>query len=155
MADALAKLLEELDLAKYAATFASNEVDLASAKLLSEQELGELGLALGARKKLYAALHAAPSAATVPTTTTPPAAATASQPASPIKITNISAWDWLFDSDKWCSFLVFISSLLRRTHDEQTGATLLAATPAASNSPPVTSPSSSCGPDAPAAEPRR
>ena len=65
--DGMAALLSRLGLAHYAASFAAAEIDLAALKLLSEDDLKELGLSLGARRKLLAAvaegLDVAPEAA--------------------------------------------------------------------------------------------
>lgn len=53
--DELSPLLEQLGLGRYASVFAENEVDLDALRLLSEQDLIELGLPLGPRRKLLAA----------------------------------------------------------------------------------------------------
>lgn len=75
--DELAPLLEALGLERYGPAFAANDVDLAALRLLSEADLKELGLSLGHRRKLMAALSgaatpgasgAAPSAAPEPPT---------------------------------------------------------------------------------------
>ena len=55
--DELAPLLEALGLQRYAPTFAANDVDLAALRLLSEADLKEVGLSLGHRRKLMAALE--------------------------------------------------------------------------------------------------
>ena len=61
--DELAPLLEALGLDRYGPAFAANDVDLAALRLLSEADLKELGLSLGHRRKLMAALSgAAPGA---------------------------------------------------------------------------------------------
>jgi class 3 adenylate cyclase/predicted ATPase len=63
--------LEAVGLAKYSEVFAQNEVDLAALRHLDEDDLKELGLPLGPRKKLIAAISdlgpidAAPSDAVV------------------------------------------------------------------------------------------
>ena len=51
------QLLAQLDLNKFAPKFREEDIDLAAAAKLSEDDLKELGLTLGARKKLYDALH--------------------------------------------------------------------------------------------------
>lgn len=56
--DELAHLLETLNLQQYRATFAENDVDLDALRLLSEADLKELGLSLGHRRKLLAAMAA-------------------------------------------------------------------------------------------------
>lgn len=58
MADDLAQWLEELDLGKYVAVFAENEVGLRDLPHLSEADLKELGLPLGPRRRLLAAISA-------------------------------------------------------------------------------------------------
>jgi class 3 adenylate cyclase len=67
----LAAWLENLGLGQYTSVFAANDVDLEALPYLSDQELKELGLSLGHRKKLLnaaAALTAAPGgSATLPT----------------------------------------------------------------------------------------
>ncbi len=66
----LAAWLETLGLGQYAAVFAANDVDRDALPYLSDQELKELGLSLGHRKKLLnavAAWAAAPDVATAPT----------------------------------------------------------------------------------------
>ncbi len=54
--DGMAALLSRLGLAHYAAAFAEAEIDLDVLPLLSEDDLKELGLSLGARRKLAAAV---------------------------------------------------------------------------------------------------
>ena len=56
--DALAALLSRLGLDRYAAAFAEAEIDLATLPLLNEGDLRELGLPLGARRRLLAAIAA-------------------------------------------------------------------------------------------------
>ena len=69
----LAAWLETLGLGQYASVFAANDVDRDALPYLSEQELKELGLSSGHRKKLLHALAAstadskAPDAAAAPT----------------------------------------------------------------------------------------
>ena len=53
--DELSSWLEQLGLGRYTAVFAENEVDLDALRLLTEQDLIELGLPLGPRRKLLAA----------------------------------------------------------------------------------------------------
>ncbi len=48
--------LESLGLAKYAKAFAKNEIDFEVLRHLGEDDLRELGLPLGPRKKLLAAI---------------------------------------------------------------------------------------------------
>ncbi|MBL8907765.1 MAG: AAA family ATPase, partial [Rhizobiales bacterium] len=69
----IAALLAALGLEKYIAVFAENEVDLAALSHLSDDDLKELGLPLGPRRKITAALRdveaapiAAPPAAVAP-----------------------------------------------------------------------------------------
>jgi class 3 adenylate cyclase/tetratricopeptide (TPR) repeat protein len=57
MAGEIETWLEGLGLAKYAETFAENEVDLEALRHLDEGDLRELGLPLGPRKKLLAAIE--------------------------------------------------------------------------------------------------
>jgi class 3 adenylate cyclase len=52
----LGRLLDDLGLGQYAAVFAANDVTLAELVLLSDQDLTELGLSLGHRRRLAAAL---------------------------------------------------------------------------------------------------
>lgn len=105
----LEQILASLQLDKYAETFKKNEVDLETAKMLSEKELEELGLALGPRKKLHAYFHPAASAPAA-ASAAPAAAATASAPTSKCsKITNITAWDWCHDGRKWYDLGSYLS----------------------------------------------
>jgi hypothetical protein len=103
----LEQILASLQLEKYTDAFTKNEIDLASAKLLSEKELEEVGLAMGPRKKLYAYFHPAGGAAPAATTNAQaPAAPSPAAPAAPAtskcgKISNIMAWDWCHDSKAW------------------------------------------------------
>ncbi len=63
----LAPLLEALGLQRYGPTFVANDVDFAALRLLSEADLKELGLSLGHRRKLMAALAGvAPAAGAAP-----------------------------------------------------------------------------------------
>ena len=67
--DELAPLLEALGLQRYGPAFAANDVDFAALRLLSEADLKEIGLSLGHRRKLMAALaDATPPAAPEPPT---------------------------------------------------------------------------------------
>src|SRR4029079_15424659 len=52
----IAALVNHLGLAKYTNTFLANEVDLATLQHLSDSDLRELGLPVGARRKILAAL---------------------------------------------------------------------------------------------------
>lgn len=54
--DELTHLLETLSLQRYKPAFAANDVDIAALRLLSEADLKELGLSLGHRRKLMAAV---------------------------------------------------------------------------------------------------
>ncbi len=67
--DELAALLSRLGLERHLAAFAEAEIDLATLNLLSENDLRELGLSLGARRRLMAAI-----AAGLPDLSAPPAA---------------------------------------------------------------------------------
>ncbi|MGK0173383.1 MAG: class 3 adenylate cyclase, partial [Gammaproteobacteria bacterium] len=49
--------LEEQGLGKYAATFVANEVDLVALPELTEEDLREMGVAIGARRKLLKAIR--------------------------------------------------------------------------------------------------
>ncbi len=57
MANDIAQWLEELDLGKYAELFAENEIDLAALPHITDADLKELGVALGARRKTLAAIQ--------------------------------------------------------------------------------------------------
>jgi class 3 adenylate cyclase len=74
----IADWLEKLGMSEYAARFAQNDIDVAVLRHLTDQDLKELGLSLGHRRKLLAAVaemtgtaSAAP-VAPVPTTATEP-----------------------------------------------------------------------------------
>jgi class 3 adenylate cyclase len=54
----IAAWLTHLGLAKYTNTFLANEVDLATLQHLSDSDLRELGLPVGARRKILAAIAA-------------------------------------------------------------------------------------------------
>ena len=54
----IARWLDELGLAKYTDLFAANEIELATLRHLSEDDLKELGLPMGPRKKLLVAIAA-------------------------------------------------------------------------------------------------
>ncbi len=56
MAGAMGRWLEGLGLDKYAETFVENDIDLEVLPDLSDDELRELGVTLGHRKKLLKAL---------------------------------------------------------------------------------------------------
>ena len=60
MPDDIKAWLEELELGKYAEVFAENEIDFRSLPRLSEEDLKELGLPLGARRSLQAAIEQLP-----------------------------------------------------------------------------------------------
>ena len=57
MTTSISELLRELDLEQYTALFVDNEVDLQTLKILSDDDLKELGLPFGPRKRLLAALQ--------------------------------------------------------------------------------------------------
>ena len=61
------ELLARLDLSQFAPVLHSEGVDLNAAVLLSEDDFKELGLNLGARKKLYNALHGSVASSGAPT----------------------------------------------------------------------------------------
>jgi hypothetical protein len=48
--------LDELGLDRYAKTFVDNEIDLHALPHITEEDLKEIGVALGARRKLLAAI---------------------------------------------------------------------------------------------------
>ena len=56
MADNIRQWLEEIGLGKYGDVFVENEIDLDAAQHLEESDLTELGLPMGPRKKLMAAI---------------------------------------------------------------------------------------------------
>ena len=60
MPDDIKGWLEKLELGKYAEVFAENEIDFRSLPRLSEEDLKELGLSLGARRSLQAAIEQLP-----------------------------------------------------------------------------------------------
>lgn len=70
MSDDVVKWLEELGLAKYADVFAENAIDVDVLPHLSEKDFIELGLPLGHRRKLQAAIQSLPDTqqSTVPST---------------------------------------------------------------------------------------
>lgn len=72
--DDLAALLSRLGLERHLAAFTEAEIDLATLSLLSENDLKDLGLSLGARRRLMAAIAALPDA-------TAPGIAAPAQPA--------------------------------------------------------------------------
>ncbi len=57
MAEEIKAWLEDLDLAKYTSTFVENEIDFAVLRHLDDGDIRELGLPLGPRKKLLAAIE--------------------------------------------------------------------------------------------------
>ena len=57
MADGIAEWLEGLGLGQYAETFSENDIDTKNLVLLSDEDLKELGLSLGHRRTLLAALR--------------------------------------------------------------------------------------------------
>ena len=56
MAQDIATWLDELDLGRYVNLFAENEIDFVALPHISENDLKEIGVALGARRKLLAAI---------------------------------------------------------------------------------------------------
>jgi len=56
MTDDIDRWLDEIGLAKYAGLFAANEIELATLPHLSESDLKELGMPMGPRKQLLAAI---------------------------------------------------------------------------------------------------
>ncbi len=60
----LARWLDELGLGQYAAAFAHNDVDFDVLPHLTDQDLKELGLSLGHRKKLLTAIESLSTEAT-------------------------------------------------------------------------------------------
>ncbi|MEE8197814.1 MAG: hypothetical protein V3T69_11635, partial [Acidiferrobacterales bacterium] len=58
MARDINEWLEDLGLGKYAEVFAENEIDLAALPHVTEEDLKEIGVALGARRNLLAAIAA-------------------------------------------------------------------------------------------------
>jgi class 3 adenylate cyclase/tetratricopeptide (TPR) repeat protein len=61
MAQAIAKWLERLDLGKYATVFAENDIDLRTLRHLTDKDLKSLGISLGHRRILLAAIAELPS----------------------------------------------------------------------------------------------
>lgn len=57
MADDIEQLLAELELEKYSNAFSENEIDLSAAVYLTEDDLKELGLPMGPRRKFAAAIE--------------------------------------------------------------------------------------------------
>ena len=70
-----AQWLHEIGLESYTDAFAENEVDFSVAGLLTEQDLRDLGLSLGARRKFLFAAAALAEAAKGELGTTPPSEA--------------------------------------------------------------------------------
>jgi len=89
-------LLNSLNLNKFIEKFKEEDIDFVTAKKLSDDELKELGLPLGSRKKFLEAVQSSPSSTTTSTTTstssnsgTPPPASSSSKssefiPADPL-----------------------------------------------------------------------
>lgn len=102
------ELLAQLDLAKFAPAFTAQDIDLATAKNLTEDDLKELGLTIGARKKLTDALKgsvAGPEAPRLAASATPvkPSAAgggAVQQATSSAKI-NPCSFKWLNGAKQW------------------------------------------------------
>ena len=72
----IATWLAQRGLEKYAAVFAANEVDFAALPYLTDDDLKELGLPAGPRRKLLAAIG---TLATAPEASPPETAATSSR----------------------------------------------------------------------------
>jgi len=89
MSAALRQWLETLGLAQYGDRFAADDIDLDVLPSLSEQDLAELGVSMGHRKRLLKAIAAltgtpaSPAATPTPTPATPAASAAAAPPPSP------------------------------------------------------------------------
>ncbi len=58
MANSIKQWLEDLDLGKYTELFSENDIDLATLPHITEEDLKELGVTLGARRKILAAIQA-------------------------------------------------------------------------------------------------
>ena len=56
MARNIGEWLDDLGLGRYKGAFAENEIDLAALPHVNEEDLKEIGIALGARRKLLAAI---------------------------------------------------------------------------------------------------
>ena len=68
MADSIRSWLERHDLEKYAATFAEHEITLAALPLLSDADLKEMGISLGARRIILASIaEVQPEKESIPT----------------------------------------------------------------------------------------
>ena len=78
MPDDVNSWLEKLGLGSYAGVFAENEIDFRALPRLSEEDLKELGLPLGARRNLQAAIEQLSEEETKPTLTTRAGPATTS-----------------------------------------------------------------------------
>lgn len=110
----LEELLTRLDLGKFIDTFKAQDIDLETAKKLGDEDFKELGLTIGARKKLSDALKAgsapapAPAAspsskpAAAPIAAKPAAAAAAGAPPGPATI-NPCAFKWQNGAEMWPS----------------------------------------------------
>jgi class 3 adenylate cyclase len=71
----IADWLEKLGMSEYAARFAENEIDVSVLRHLTDQDLRELGISLGHRRKMLAAIieiTGTASAAAVPAPATEP-----------------------------------------------------------------------------------
>ena len=53
----IADWLEKLDLGQYAERFAENEIDVSVLPHLTDQDLKDLGVPLGHRRKIFAAIN--------------------------------------------------------------------------------------------------
>src|SRR6516164_2067453 len=68
----IAEWLGELGLGEYAQRFAENGIDFSALGHLSDEDLKDLGVLLGHRRKLQAAIGGLPSAASAPPKTAAP-----------------------------------------------------------------------------------
>ena len=62
MADSIKQWLESLDLEKYVELFRENDIDFAALPHITEEDLKELGVTLGARRKILAAIGSSETA---------------------------------------------------------------------------------------------
>ena len=57
MTDTIKQWLEDLALGKYAETFIENDIDLATLPHITDEDLKELGVTVGGRRRILAALQ--------------------------------------------------------------------------------------------------
>ena len=60
----IAEWLEKLGMSEYAECFAENKIDVSVLRHLTDQDLKDIGVALGHRRKILAAIAELPAAAT-------------------------------------------------------------------------------------------